>query len=241
MTNNIIFIANWKMYGNKNNINGIDKVVNFLKKNKKKKFKVIYCPPYTLLSKLKKKFSKTRVLLGAQNCHHEINYGPYTGSINAKLLKNEEVKYIIIGHSENRSSGDTDYIINQKIKSAIRENLNVIFCVGETLEERKKKITSKVIKKQILNGLRNIEAYNKIIISYEPRWSIGTGKILHKEDLEKVISLIIKILSSLKKNAKFKIIYGGSVNKSNIHILRKIQGVDGFLIGGASLKAQYFY
>ncbi len=94
-----------------------------------------------------KNFKKTEISIGAQNCHYEESYGPYTGSISSKMIKNIGCKYVIIGHSENRYEGDTDIIINKKIKSSLKNKINIIFCFGETLKERKKKLTKKIIKK----------------------------------------------------------------------------------------------
>ena len=122
------FIANWKMFGNVNSLNSINKVVNFLKRFKYKKFlKVVYCPPNTLIHSLSNSKSSQLISVGAQNCHQNLNYGAFTGSVNSQMLKDVGARYIIIGHSENRQNGETDKLINSKIKSAIRSGLKVIF------------------------------------------------------------------------------------------------------------------
>ena len=150
------FIANWKMYGGLNSLNSLHKVNKFFKTFKKKKsIKVIYCPPNTLIRPMSKKLKNSSIEVGAQNCHEQENYGPFTGSINSIMLKNVGAKYVIIGHSENRQAGETNKLINLKIKSALNSGLKVIFCIGESLKEKRKKITKKVLNKQIKLGLNN--------------------------------------------------------------------------------------
>jgi triosephosphate isomerase len=161
---------------------------------------------------------------------------PFTGHVNSKMLKNVGAKYVILGHSENRQSGETDKLINLKIKSAIKSNLKVIFCIGETLTEKRKKITNKILSKQINNGLKSIKDTSKIIIAYEPVWSIGTGLIPKSNDLTNSISYI---KSKFTKKTP-KVLYGGSVNNKNIYELRDIKIIDGFLVGGASQKSKKF-
>ena len=165
MTNKILFIANWKMFGDLNSVKSIESVINLSKKKNYKNAKIIYCPPYTLLNHFVIKTRKTNLDVGAQNCHYEINTGPYTGSISSTMIKKLGAKYVIIGHSENRSNGETNTQINKKIHSAILNNLNVIFCIGENLFEKKNKKTNIVLKKQINLGLKKIKKINKIILS----------------------------------------------------------------------------
>ena len=140
MTNKYMyFIANWKMFGSLNSLKSLDKVIKFFKNFKKNtSSKIIYCPPSTLINPMFKKLKKTPIQVGAQNCHENQNYGAFTGSINTIMIKNAGAKYVIIGHSENRQNGETDKLINTKIKSALKSGLKVIFCIGETLKEKKK-------------------------------------------------------------------------------------------------------
>ena len=150
MTNNYIyFVANWKMFGGIKSLNSLGKVIKFSKLSKKFKFKLIYCPPYTLLSPFIKKIKKSQISLGAQNCHYISDSGAYTGSISPEMLKSLGVKYVILGHSESRSDGDTDYIINRKVRSCNKKKLKIIFCIGETLKEKRNGLTHKILKKQI--------------------------------------------------------------------------------------------
>ena len=240
MTNKILFIANWKMFGNLNSVKSIESVINLSKKKNYKNAKIIYCPPYTLLNNFVIKTRKTNLDVGAQNCHYEINTGPFTGSISSTMIKKLGAKYVIIGHSENRSNGETNNLINKKIHSAILNNLNVIFCIGENLFEKKNKKTNKILKKQIYLGLKKIKKIDKIIFAYEPVWSIGTGKVLTNKELTKQVINIKKIIKNKFKNQKTKIIYGGSVNNQNINNLKQIKEINGFLIGGASQNSKKF-
>ena len=237
MTNKYMyFIANWKMYGNLQSLNTLSKVIKFSKSKEIRKGRLIYCPPYTLISSFLKKFQNCLIDIGGQNCHESDDFGPHTGFINAKMLKNVGANYVIIGHSENREKGETDKIINQKIRSAIKAKLKVIFCIGETLKQKKNGKTKSVLQKQIKFGLDKVNKKTNLFIAYEPVWSIGTGKIPKMKDLKQTVKFI-------KNQFKFKIpkiLYGGSVNPQNIKDLREIKELDGFLIGGASQNPKKF-
>ena len=230
------FIANWKMFGDLRTLNSLDSVIKFSKNNKNTKFRIIYCPPNTLIRPLSKRLKKTNLVVGAQNCHESENYGAFTGHVNSKMLKNVGAKYVILGHSENRQSGETDKLINLKIKSAIKSKLKVIFCIGETLSEKRQKRTNKVLAKQISNGLMSVKDTSNIIIAYEPVWAIGTSLIPKPNDLLNSISYI---KSKFPKKTP-KILYGGSVNVNNVTQLRDTNIIDGFLIGGASQSSKKF-
>ena len=236
MTNKYMyFIANWKMFGVLNSVNSLNNVIKFFKNFKKKKLvKIIYCPPITLINPMKRKFKSSKIDVGAQNTHENENYGPFTGAVNSKMLKDVGAKYVIIGHSENRQLGETNKLVNLKIKSALKIGLKVIFCVGETLQEKKKKVTKRVLNKQIKMGLNKIRQKNDILIAYEPVWSIGTGVIPKQNELIKTIDFIKKIEKNLK------VLYGGSVNSKNIQELKSINNINGFLIGGASQDSKKF-
>ena len=240
MTNNMFFIANWKMFGDFKSVNSIKKVIKFSRNKKYKNTQIVYCPPYTLINNFIKLVKNSKIKVGAQNCHHSQKPGPFTGSVNPDLIKTSGAKYVIIGHSENRANGDTNYIINLKIKAALKKKLKIIFCIGETLNERKRNKTNLILKTQIKRGLKNIKKNNNIIFAYEPVWSIGTGIIPNTDILEKQVFIIKKIITKIWKSKKPKIIYGGSVNPKNITELKKISLIKGFLIGGASQNAKNF-
>ena len=235
MTNKYIyFIANWKMFGNLRTLNSLNSVISFVKKFKKNKLKIIYCPPATLLNPLSEKLKSSSIQIGAQNCHESDNYGAFTGHINSNMIKSVGAKYVILGHSENRQMGENDNVINKKIKSSIKSGLKVIFCIGETLTEKRKKITKKILSRQISIGLKKIRNKKNIIIAYEPVWSIGSGLIPKNSE-------VIEIIKFIKKKVKgINVLYGGSVNPKNINVLKKINNVDGFLIGGASQRSNNF-
>ena len=230
----MFFIANWKMFGNLSTVNTLNKVITFAKKFKKNKFKLIYCPPATLICPLVNKFKFTSIEVGGQNCHESQSYGANTGQVNSKMLKDVGAKYVILGHSENRHLGESDHLINLKIKSSIKAGLKVIFCVGETLGQKNKKITRKVLFNQISKGLKKVDNKKNILIAYEPVWAIGSGLIPKRSELFETI----KYIKSKVKGAK--VLYGGSVNNMNINDLKKINNVDGFLIGGASQVSNNF-
>ena len=239
MTNNIYFIANWKMYGGTSSLNSLSKLINLCKLKKYNKAKIIYFPPFTLIHNFTNKFKNTKICVGGQNCHHIEDYGSFTGSISPKMLKDLGCKYVILGHSENRTAGESDEKINKKIHVALKKNLSVVFCIGETLREKRKKLTYSVLNRQIKNGLKNIKNYRNILIAYEPVWSIGTGLIPKSSELEYNIKNIKIIISKITK-FKIPILYGGSVNNKNILNLKNIRGIKGFLVGSASQNSKKF-
>jgi len=240
MTNNMFFIANWKMFGDNKSVNSIKKVIKLSKNKIFKKAQIVYCPPYTLLDKFLRLSKNSKVKIGSQNCHYSDKPGPFTGSINANLIKSIGAKYVIIGHSENRNIGDTNNLINIKIKSALKNKLKIIFCIGETLKEKRNKRTNLILNSQIVNGLKNIKKNNNIIFAYEPVWSIGTGLVPKTSDLERQVAVIKKIIMRFWKLKNPKIVYGGSVNTKNINELIKVSSINGFLIGGASQNTKNF-
>ena len=236
MTNKMYFIANWKMFGDLRSLNSLDKVIKFSKSNEINKGRLIYCPPHTLISSFFQKFKNCQIDIGGQNCHESENYGPYTGHVNSRMLKNIGANYVIIGHSENRKNGENNKLINLKIKSALKAKLKIIFCIGETLSEKRKKKTKSILSKQIKVGLDGIKDKSKIFIAYEPVWAIGTGLVPKSMDLLNTINFI----KSKFRGKLPKVLYGGSVNPQNIKNLKEINNIDGFLIGGASHNPNKF-
>ena len=235
MTNKYMyFIANWKMFGALKSLNSLYKVIKFSKNFKKRKLiKIIYCPPNTLINPMFIKFKNSKIEVGAQNCHELDRPGAFTGSVNSMMLRNVGAKYVIIGHSENRKKGETNKLINLKIKSALKSGLKIIFCIGETIQEKRKKITNQILNNQIKIGLNKIKNKKNIIIAYEPVWSIGTGIIPKPRELSETIKFI-------KKKKNYKVLYGGSVNPKNLDNFRSINVIDGFLVGGASQNPKKF-
>ena len=237
------FIGNWKMFGIPSSIKIVDRVNSFYQRDRKnkKKYKVVISPPHTLLESFSKAFKNKKISIYAQNCFHKDNYGSHTGSISPFMIKKLGVNNIIIGHSENRAAGDNEKIIKEKIFAATKNKFNIILCIGENKSEKKRNLTLSVLKKQIKNALYKKYDFKKIIIAYEPIWSIGSGKLLSGEELSKIIISLKKFLN-LKFNKKhnFKILYGGSVDSNSIYQFKKIKELDGFLIGGASKSSKKF-
>ena len=237
------FIGNWKMFGIPGSIKIIDRINNFFVKDRvnHKKYKIMIAPPFTLLGNFSSKFKNKKISICAQNCFHEDIFGSYTGNISAFMLKKIGIKNVIIGHSECRASGETESIIKKKVSFALKNNLNVIFCVGENKVQKTKGLTLKVLKAQITKSLKKTYRNKKIMIAYEPVWSIGTGEIPKPSDLFKtVLSIKIFLRAYFGNNNKFKVLYGGSVDKNSIYNLKFIKELDGFLIGGASKSSKKF-
>ena len=231
-------IANWKMNGQKDSYKLVKSISNYCQKMKRKTSKVVICPPFTLLSELIKKEKKIK--FGGQDCHYK-SEGAYTGSISANMLKTINCQYVILGHSERRIyQKETSQELNLKIQSAIESNLTVIYCIGEKLEEIKKR--NIILKKQLSSLPKKIDP-KKIIIAYEPVWAIGTGKVPSLDDINKIHEKIRHILSnlvSLRFSKHVSILYGGSVNALNSADILNLDHVDGALVGGASLKSKEF-
>ena len=156
------------------------------------------------------------------------------------MLRSVGAKCTLVGHSDNRSEGDTNQMLKNKVNFALKNNLKVVFCVGENKIEKKNKKTFSVLKKQITKVLEKKFNKDNIIVAYEPIWSIGTGKIPTKNELEETIIYIKKILKQIYKKKSPAVLYGGSVDGDNVKIFRDIKEIDGFLIGGASKSSKKF-
>ncbi len=235
------FIGNWKMFGVPKSINILKKINSFYTIDKnRKKYRVIITPPYTLIETYSKYFKNKRISIGSQNCYQKDQFSSNTSAISPYMIKSVGANYTLIGHSDNRSEGDTDFVLKEKVKYALKNNLKVIFCIGENKVEKKNKKTFSVLKKQITKVLDKKFNKNNIIVAYEPIWSIGTGKIPKVGDLKKTTIHIKKILRSIFKNKIPAVLYGGSVDGSNVKVFKEINEINGFLIGGASKSSKKF-
>ena len=236
------FIGNWKMFGIPDSIIIVNKINNFLKKDKnKKKYRVIITPPFTLLESFAKILKKKKISVGSQNCYHKDYFSSNTGAISPYMIKKLNVDYTIIGHSDNRSEGDNDLMLKDKVKYALKNKLKVIFCIGENSKQKKSKQTNKVLKNQLINVLEKQFNEKNLIIAYEPIWSIGTGKLPSSKDLLNTTKHIKKVLKNIFKITKSpSVIYGGSVDDNNVSQFNNLREIDGFLIGGASKSSKKF-
>ena len=232
-----IVAGNWKM--NKTPLEGkrfIREVINITKDIHGTE--IIFFPAFTGLFDIQ---VNNPFHLGAQNCHYETS-GAFTGEISIEMLNECKVEYILVGHSERRQLfNESDAIINKKIRSIQFSKLKPILCVGETIDDRKSGLTEDFLKDQLIRNLEGIDSIENFIIAYEPIWAIGTGETANKEQIYNAHSFIKFTLKKLypdKNNCP--ILYGGSVNTKNAKELIQISGVDGFLIGGASLDKDSF-
>ncbi len=210
-----------------------------------KSTKIVLAVPFTSLKTAVEKTKNSNILIAAQNMN-ENEKGAYTGEVSADMLKDLGVSAVLIGHSERRSIYDEkDETVNKKILRALKSGLVSVFCVGETMYERKNQLTEQVLHKQITNGLKTVYAneLKNIIIAYEPVWAIGTGVVPMDVEIIETIKVIRNILTSMYDEEiakKVMITYGGSVNENNCKEISKLEGVDGALVGGASLVPEKF-
>ena len=230
------------MFGVSKSINIVNKINAFVKSDKKhnKKYRTVITPPYTLLESFSKKFKNKKVSIGGQNCYHKEQFSSNTAAISPYMLRSVGAKYTLIGHSDNRGEGDNDIILKDKVRYALKNNLKVVFCIGENKQEKKNKKTLTVLKRQLSKVLENKFNKNNILVAYEPIWSIGTGKIPTATDLKKTTIHIKKVLKQIFKKNSPAVLYGGSVDGDNVEIFKKIREIDGFLIGGASKSSKKF-
>lgn len=231
-------IANFKM--NFTNTQIKDYLIKLISRYEKDKVNLILCLPYTALSTADYFLSGSEIKIGAQNLSDE-DEGKNTGEISGIMLKDCGVSYVIVGHSERRSKfRENGKIINKKIKMALKNSLKVIFCVGESLAEKNSGKTAEVIKAQLEDGFKGLyeNELENIIIAYEPVWAIGSGKTPLAKEIDSAVKTIKKTVEndfSLKASEKIEIVYGGSVDNKNFNSFTKIKGINGLLIGGASL------
>ena len=234
-----IIAGNWKMHKT------IAEALEFVNEVKDRvnndKVEAVICAPFTLLKDLKQATKGTNIKIGAQNMHFE-EKGAFTGEISPLMLKELDMDYVVIGHSERRQYfNETDETVNKKVLKALEVGIDPILCVGETLEEREAGNTKDVCKVQVEKALENVskEDLAKVVIAYEPVWAIGTGKTATSEDANDVIAYIREVVANLYGELanEVRIQYGGSVKPSNVAEIMNQSYIDGALVGGASLEA----
>lgn len=239
-----LIAGNWKMNTNINSANELVSSIIEKIEGREPKSELLVCPPFTNLSSVNELIKDKNISLGAQNCEYR-DSGAYTGEVSVEMLISVGCKYVIIGHSERRQYyGDTDEIINLKIKQVLKHNLTPIFCIGETIEDRNSGNTFKVLENQIRKAYQDIDKndLSKIVIAYEPVWAIGTGVSATTEQASEAHTWIRNFLNENygKESSNIRILYGGSMNEKNSFDLLSCPDIDGGLIGGAALKLESF-
>ncbi|OYV03779.1 MAG: triose-phosphate isomerase [Verrucomicrobiales bacterium VVV1] len=246
MSRKPIFAANWKM--NKGPSETEDFVKSFLSKVQLQNLNcdVVIAPPFVSLAKLTEALHNHHgIQIAAQNCS-QFDSGAYTGEVSVLMLREFFIHYVILGHSERRAIfGETDAVINAKIKKAREANLKPIFCIGDTLAEREAGNLETVLRTQVNGGLEGVSEKDlgDIVIAYEPVWAIGTGVTATSEQAQEAHAFVRSLIADLygpDAAAKIRIQYGGSVKPNNAAELMACPDIDGALIGGAALDPQSF-
>lgn len=243
MSNTSLIIGNWKM-----NLNMHQASLYVHKLSEKvqthRNVEVVLCPNTLTLQSLSVQINHRQFKLGAQNAYWR-DEGAFTGEISAHMLRGV-AKYLLVGHSERRHIfGETIKDTRSKVQAAIRNDIRPVLCVGETAHERSEGETREIIHDQVNGGLANVtsEEIENIVIAYEPVWAIGTGKNAKPDDVKEAVAIIRRNVASLygkKASETLRVLYGGSVNADNAKDYLALEGVDGLLIGGASLQADTF-
>ncbi|MBI3233026.1 MAG: triose-phosphate isomerase [Bacteroidetes bacterium] len=242
------FVAgNWKMTKNvQESIELTSEIVNMIKDEVNGEVEVVLCPTFVSISNVAAlSQGVSKISVGGQNCHQE-NSGAYTGEISASMLKSVGCQWVILGHSERRQYfNESSSLIASKVNSALNASLKVMYCCGETLEERNSNAHFDVIKGQVSEGLFHLSAeqMTNMAIAYEPVWAIGTGVTASTEQAQEVHAFIRSLLNDKYGNdiaASVRILYGGSVKPDNAVELFSQEDIDGGLIGGAALQSRSF-
>ena len=237
-----LIMANWKM--NKTREEAHNFFQQFQAKNLKQNRDVVICPPFTSLAIAREYADEGGFTVGAQNFHPEPN-GAFTGEISAAMLNEIGVRVVLAGHSERRTIfNETDTMVNKKVLTALKNDLYVCLCIGETLTERESNKTNSILSKQLEIGLGGVELPIQdtylLSVAYEPVWAIGTGKVATLDQIKETHKFIKSELEKMYPGVLVPVLYGGSVNEKNASEILAIHGVDGVLVGGASLDPDKF-
>ena len=240
-----IVAGNWKMNLNLQEGLALAKELNETLTVNKPNCDVVICTPFIHLAMATQTLNSEVIGLGAENCADK-EKGAYTGEVSAEMVKSTGAQYVILGHSERRQYyGETPEILKEKVLLALKNNLKVIFCIGESLEEREANKQNEVVKAELEGSVFNLtaEEFKNVIIAYEPIWAIGTGKTATSDQAEEIHAYIRSVVAEKYGDAvaqETSILYGGSCNAKNAAELFSKVDIDGGLIGGASLKAADF-
>ncbi len=203
---------------------------------------VLICPPFTLIAPVVDACAGSKVEVGAQTCHADAS-GACTGEVSAEMIADLGGRWVIVGHSERRAMGEADADVQSKAKAGLRGGLKVIVCVGESLDERDAGQAAARVRSQIRASLPPAGPGPEVVVAYEPIWAIGTGRTASLADIREMHAAIrseIEAVQGAAVAARTRILYGGSVKPSNAGEILAVEGVDGALVGGASLKATDF-
>jgi len=242
MRSDFLFVANWKMqltyYQSTVFVrDNYDSLLEYAQHRT-----LVFCPSFDVITAVKAELKEAPIMLGAQDVSAYTN-GAYTGQVSAQSLKEAGCVYCIVGHSERREYNyETDHLIAQKVAQLARVGITPIVCIGESLQQRQEVRTIDVLKKQLMLLVATIkkESIKQVCIAYEPLWAIGTGKIPRVDEIETILKEIKAYLAAQRVSAHVQLLYGGSVSHDNASTLMAIEGVNGFLIGGASIDFQKF-
>lgn len=237
-------VANWKMHFTvAESVRTVRKMKSLMKGVSG--VEIWVAPSFTAIEAVGKELSGTKLGLAGQNVHWA-DQGGFTGEISPPQLKSSGCRSVLVGHSERRHVfGESPAMVRKRLEGAIAHGMKVIFCIGETLRERRSNATARVLRKQLENGLLGIQKddFKRVTVAYEPVWAIGSGLSANAEQVGKAHFLIrrnLVRLFGLKRGSAIRILYGGSVSPENIDSFSGIENVDGVLVGGASLDARRF-
>ena len=207
---------------------------------------VVIAPVFTSIKTVADRLEGSNIRVSGQDCAPEVEEGAHTGEVAAFMLRDAGARYVIVGHSERRQFyGESDPIVNRKVRAGLAGGLSVIMCVGETLDQREQGIAENVVSGQLIGGLSGLTAsdLDRIILAYEPVWAIGTGRTATPEQAQEMHAFIRRVFAERHSSSAadaLRILYGGSVKPDNIAGLMEQTDIDGALVGGASLKAESF-
>jgi triosephosphate isomerase (TIM) len=235
---NSLIAGNWKMNGDRAAVGAFLSKLGSFGALRRAGRELLICPPATLIGPMAESLAEFGVAIGGQDCHSE-RHGAFTGDISAAMLADLGCSHVIVGHSERRGGhGETDLDVRGKATAAIQAGLTPIICVGEIWADRESGHAERVVKAQVVGSVPDGIAASSMVVAYEPVWAIGTGRTPTLDDIAAMHHLIHMVLAA--KAGGGRVLYGGSVKPGNAAEILTLDGVDGALVGGASLNAADF-